>query len=284
MLAGGVLTDLLDWRWVLFVNVPVGVALLAGAAWALSKSRVEGAARHLDVAGAVSVTAGLAVLVYGIVSTGTHPWASARTICVLALDVALLGAFVLIEARLSEHPLVALGLFRRRSLSAANGVAAALGAAPFCLFFFLSLYLQQINGYTGVEQQSNSQWRLQAVGRYRHWLFGVRISKVCWRSSGSALPAGGCLRVPSAGEGGGRDAWWRVAGLEGAGFDLYRRPVDPLDESAVEPHAELDGEPGGPMGGTLRPVDLDDGSLHLGPMTDVLGSVPAEQVQGLVDR
>jgi EmrB/QacA subfamily drug resistance transporter len=148
VLAGGVLTSLLDWRWVLFVNVPVGVALLAGAAWALSESRVDGAARRLDVPGAVSVTAGLAVLVYGVVSTDTHPWASARTISTLALGVALLGAFVLIEARLSEHPLVPLGVFRRRSLSAANAVAVALGAAPFCLFFFLSLYLQQINGYT----------------------------------------------------------------------------------------------------------------------------------------
>lgn len=148
VLAGGVLTGLLDWRWVLFVNVPIGVALLAGAAWALSESQVDGAARHLDVPGAVTVTAGLAVLVYGIVSTDTHPWASARTIGVLAVGVALLGAFVLIEARLSEHPLVPLGVFRRRSLSAANGVAVALGAAPFCLFFFLSLYLQQINGYT----------------------------------------------------------------------------------------------------------------------------------------
>ncbi len=148
VLAGGVLTDLLDWRWVLFVNVPIGVALLVGAAWALTESRVGGALRHLDVPGAVAVTAGLSVLVYGIVSTATHPWGSVRTISTLALGVALLGAFLVIESRLAEHPLVPLGIFRRRSLTAANGVAVTVGASLFGVYFFLSLYLQQINGYT----------------------------------------------------------------------------------------------------------------------------------------
>jgi EmrB/QacA subfamily drug resistance transporter len=148
VLGGGVLTDLLDWRWVLFVNVPIGAALLAGAAWALSESRLDGITRDLDVAGAVSVTAGLAVLVYGVVSTDTHPWASTRTIGTLTLGAALLGAFVLIESRVAEHPLVPFGVFRRRSLTAANTVSVAVGAALFSLFYFLSLYLQEINGYT----------------------------------------------------------------------------------------------------------------------------------------
>jgi EmrB/QacA subfamily drug resistance transporter len=148
VLAGGILTDLLDWRWVLFVNVPVGIALLAGAAWALTESRAGDTARRLDVPGAVTVTAGMALIVYGIVGTGTHPWASARTISTLAAGLAMLGAFVLIEARLAEHPLVPLGVFRRRSLTAANAVSLAIGASIFSLFFFLSLYLQQVNGYT----------------------------------------------------------------------------------------------------------------------------------------
>jgi EmrB/QacA subfamily drug resistance transporter len=148
VLAGGILTDLLDWRWVLFVNVPVGVALLAGAAWALTESRAGHTARRLDIPGAVTVTAGIALLVYAIVSTSTHPWGSARTISILAAGIAMLGAFVLIEARLAQHPLVPLGVFRRRSLTAANGVSLAIGASIFSLFFFLSLYLQQVNGYT----------------------------------------------------------------------------------------------------------------------------------------
>jgi len=148
VLAGGVLTDLLDWRWVLFVNVPIGMALLVGGAWALPRAPLGSAVRRLDLPGALAVTAGLAVLVYGIVGTNSHPWGSAWTTCVLALGAALLGVFVLIEARLAEHPLVPLEVFRRRSLTAANGVSMAIGGSIFSLFFFLSLYLQQVNGYT----------------------------------------------------------------------------------------------------------------------------------------
>ncbi len=88
------------------------------------------------------------MLVYGIVSTNTHPWGSARTLSVLAIGLSLLGVFVLIEARLAENPLVPLGVFRRRSINAANAVALTVGASIFSSFFFLSLYLQQINGYT----------------------------------------------------------------------------------------------------------------------------------------
>ena len=148
VLAGGLLTELLDWRWVLFVNVPVGLALLAGAVWTLSESRAVAVSRRLDLPGAVTLTAAMTMLVYGIVSTNTHPWGSTRTVSVLAIGLFLLGVFVLIEARLAEHPLVPLGVFRRRSLNAANGVALTVGASIFSSFFFLSLYLQQINGYT----------------------------------------------------------------------------------------------------------------------------------------
>jgi EmrB/QacA subfamily drug resistance transporter len=148
VLAGGILTDLLDWRWVLFVNVPIGIALLCGAAWALTESRPGDTARHLDVPGAVTVTAGMTLIIYAIVNTSTHPWGSARTISTLAAGVAMLAAFVLIEARLAQHPLVPLGVFRRRSLTVANAVSLAIGASIFSLFFFLSLYLQQVNGYT----------------------------------------------------------------------------------------------------------------------------------------
>jgi EmrB/QacA subfamily drug resistance transporter len=148
VLAGGLLTDLLDWRWVLFVNVPVGVALLAGAIWALPESRANGAARRLDVPGAVLLTAAMTTLVYGIVSTDTHPWGSARTLSILAIGSVLLVAFIVVEARFAEHPLVPLGVFRRRSTNVANGVALTVGASIFSSFFFLSLYLQQINGYT----------------------------------------------------------------------------------------------------------------------------------------
>ncbi len=148
VLAGGVLTDLFDWRWVLLVNVPIGVALIVGAFWVVPRSPRTATARHLDVPGAVSVTAGLAMLVYGTVGTGSHSWASAWTISVLAIGAAFLGVFVLIELGVAEEPLVPLGVFRRRPLSAANGVSLAIGASLYSVYFFMSLYLQQINHYT----------------------------------------------------------------------------------------------------------------------------------------
>jgi EmrB/QacA subfamily drug resistance transporter len=149
-LAGGILTDEISWRWVLFVNVPIGIALFAGALWALSESR--GQVRSvwgLDIPGTVAVTAGLATLVYGIVSTDSHPWGSGRTIITLAIAVLLLIAFLVIESR-SSQPMVPLRIFRLRSLSAANGIAVMVGAAMFSLFFFLSLYLQGPLGYSAL--------------------------------------------------------------------------------------------------------------------------------------
>jgi EmrB/QacA subfamily drug resistance transporter len=145
---GGVLTDVLDWRWVLFVNVPIGVVMLFAASIALSESKAPTERTSLDLPGAVTVTGGLAVLVYGIVSTDTHSWGSAQTVITLALGIALLLLFVLIEARFAAHPLIPLGIFRRRSLSTANGIAMTVGATIFGLYFFLSLYLQQVNGYS----------------------------------------------------------------------------------------------------------------------------------------
>jgi EmrB/QacA subfamily drug resistance transporter len=148
VLAGGVLTDLLDWRWVLFVNVPIGIVLLVGAWLALPESRLDGAHSSLDLPGALTVTAGLSILVYGIVSTDTHPWGSAQTVTTLIAGGVLLLAFFFIESRLAAHPVVPLSIFKMRTLSAANGIAVTVGAALFGMYFFLSLYLQQINGYS----------------------------------------------------------------------------------------------------------------------------------------
>jgi EmrB/QacA subfamily drug resistance transporter len=145
---GGVLTQAFGWRWVLFVNVPIGAVLLVGAIRSLTDSRgtVSGI-RSLDLPGAVTVTAGLASLVYGIVTTDTHAWSSAHTVVLLVVGAALLLTFVGIESRAS-HPLVPLPIFVSRSLSGANGVSLLLGAALTSFIFFMSLYLQQVNGYS----------------------------------------------------------------------------------------------------------------------------------------
>ncbi|HZC70214.1 MAG TPA: DHA2 family efflux MFS transporter permease subunit [Jatrophihabitans sp.] len=150
VLAGGVLTDVLDWRWVLFVNVPIGTALIAAALVSLTESRSDNRPR-LDVGGAATVTGGLALLVYGIVSTDSRAWGSAATIGTLLGATALLAVFVLIESRLSAQPLVPLSVFRLRSLAAANGIAVMIGAALFGTYYFVSLYLQQTNGYSPLQ-------------------------------------------------------------------------------------------------------------------------------------
>jgi EmrB/QacA subfamily drug resistance transporter len=145
VLAGGVLTSLLDWRWVLFVNVPIGVVLLAGAWIALPHSEQRTQRKALDLTGAVTVTAGLAVVVYGIVGTDSHPWGSAQTILTLLIGVVLLVVFVVTEARFATDPLIPLSIFKRRSLSVANGIAVTIGVAIFGAYFFLSLFLQNVD-------------------------------------------------------------------------------------------------------------------------------------------
>ncbi|MGH9107332.1 MAG: MFS transporter [Acidimicrobiales bacterium] len=150
VLLGGVLTQVLDWRWVLFVNVPIGAALLGAAALVLQDSKGEADRPYLDLPGALAVTAGLAVVVYGIVGTDTHRWGSPRTVLSLVLGAVLLAAFGVIEAKVAHQPLVPLGVFRRRGLSAANAIAVMVGGAMFGSFFFLSLYLQQVNHYSAL--------------------------------------------------------------------------------------------------------------------------------------
>ena len=146
---GGVLTSALSWRWVLFVNIPIGVAAVAGALAWLPESRERvgrGVAARLDIGGAVAVTAGLGVLIYAIIGTDTHPWGGTRTLSLLAVAVVLLAVFALIELRLAGAPLIRFGLFRSRALSGANIVMFLVGAAFFSMWYFLSLYLQNVLG------------------------------------------------------------------------------------------------------------------------------------------
>jgi EmrB/QacA subfamily drug resistance transporter len=147
VLAGGVLTDLLSWRWILFINVPIGLAVLLVARFAIAESRAEGERPTLDWAGAVTVTGGLVALVYGIVSTDSHAWGSGLVLSSLAVGAALIAAFVLIESR-HRHALVPLRLFRSRALTGANLIMVLIGSVMFSIFFFLSQYLQEVLGYS----------------------------------------------------------------------------------------------------------------------------------------
>jgi EmrB/QacA subfamily drug resistance transporter len=150
VLAGGMLTEWAGWEWVLFVNVPVGVAAAALATRLLPESRNEGA-RHFDVAGAVTVTAGVAILVYALVDANGAGWTSAQTLGLGGLAAALLAGFVAIERR-TRAPLVPFpGIFRLRTISGINITALFVAAALFAMFFFVSLYMQQVLGYDALK-------------------------------------------------------------------------------------------------------------------------------------
>ncbi len=145
-LVGGVLTDGLSWRWVLLINVPIGIAVLAAASRWLTESRAT-TGRRLDLPGAVLVTAGLAVLAYGIAETEAQGWDAPGTLVALAVAVLLILGFLLVEAR-SRAPLMPLKLFRVRSVSAANAVMIISGAAMMGMWFFMTLYAQNVLGYS----------------------------------------------------------------------------------------------------------------------------------------
>jgi EmrB/QacA subfamily drug resistance transporter len=150
-LLGGVLTDLVGWRWILFVNVPIGIAAALLATRYIAESKAEGQTRHFDVAGALSVTLGLVALVFGIVRADAAGWGSAQVLGSLAAGVVLLASFVAIEGRFAAAPLMPLRILRSRVLTGANIVVFLLGGAMFGMWYFVSLYLQQVLGYTPIE-------------------------------------------------------------------------------------------------------------------------------------
>jgi EmrB/QacA subfamily drug resistance transporter len=148
-LVGGVLTDLLSWRWVLLINAPVGVLVLAVAALWLTESRTGGS-RRLDLPGAVLVTGGLAAVAYGIVQTEQSGWGESATLLPLLGGLALLGAFLAVESR-AKAPLMPLKIFRSRAVSAANVAMLVTGSASFAMWFFMTVYAQNVLGYTPIE-------------------------------------------------------------------------------------------------------------------------------------
>ena len=146
VLLGGVLTDALSWHWIFLVNIPVGIAVFVLSLRLIPGSRGQAASGRLDIAGAVTVTGALMLAVYAIVNGNSDGWTSAQTLGLLGAAVALLGAFVRIESRVSS-PLVPLRLFRLRNVAVSNGVGVLWAAAMFAWFFLAALYLQLVLGY-----------------------------------------------------------------------------------------------------------------------------------------
>ena len=146
LVLGGALTESLSWRWVFFINLPIGIAAALLSLRYVANSRAEQRPDTADVAGAFTVTAGLLVLVYGIVKAQAYGWGSGKTIGLGVLAVLLLASFVVIELR-SKAPLIRLGIFRLRSLSASNIAMLLVASGLFSMFYFAGIYLQEIRGY-----------------------------------------------------------------------------------------------------------------------------------------
>ncbi len=150
VLLGGILTSGLSWRWVLFVNVPIGIAAAVLAPLLLLESSSEDGTEGLDVPGAVTVTAGLALLVYAVVDAVNVGWGSTGTLLRIAGALVLLAAFVVIERR-QRHPLLPFSIFRLRTLRSANIVGLLIGMSLFSMFFFISLYMQDVLHYSPIK-------------------------------------------------------------------------------------------------------------------------------------
>ena len=150
VLLGGVLTKYLGWEWIFFVNVPVGALVLALTPRIIRESRVEMEEHHYDPFGAITVTGGLALLVYAISRAPFVGWGTPRTILLLFASVALLLAFLVIE-RVQRQPLMPFRIFRVRTVSGANIVAFLLGGVVFSNFFVLTLYVQGVLGYSALK-------------------------------------------------------------------------------------------------------------------------------------
>jgi EmrB/QacA subfamily drug resistance transporter len=147
-LLGGVLTQELSWRWILFINVPVGVAALFAAGLFLQETRAQGERKPLDLAGAMMVTGGLTALVYGLVRTTSVGWTSWQTAAALAAAAVLLVWFVAHEAKVATDPLMPLRMLRSRSVWTSNLTMLLFSGSLFAMWYFVSLYLQEVRGYS----------------------------------------------------------------------------------------------------------------------------------------
>jgi EmrB/QacA subfamily drug resistance transporter len=143
-LFGGILTDLLSWRWIFYINVPIGIVTIVAARAALIDTKAEGHRPTLDILGALTVTGGLVAFVYAIAGTDTHSWGSSDTLIPIAVAVVLLVVFAVVETRVARTPLVPFRLFRSRGVTGANLAILLVGGAIFAMWLFLSLYMQEV--------------------------------------------------------------------------------------------------------------------------------------------
>ena len=238
VLAGGLLTQYAGWRWVMFVSVPMAAVAL-GLAWrGVPTDSSTARAGRPDVLGAVLATAGVTLLVYGVVRTDRYPWSSATTLVTLLIAVALLAAFVAVEKTTRREPLIRLGLFANRSVSGANAFNLLVGAAMASAFYFTSLYLQRVLGIGPAE--TGVMFLPFALGVVVGAVLAVKLG---YRLPARSLLAGGAL-LTAAGF-----AWFGLITADGSfftdilgpsivasvGFGLCLGPVVATATAGVDP-------------------------------------------------
>jgi EmrB/QacA subfamily drug resistance transporter len=150
LLLGGVIVEVLSWQWVFFINVPIGAAVLALTPRIVPESRSEAGTRGYDAEGAIAITLGTIALVFTLIKADSWGWTSGRTLVGFAVAAVLIFAFIVIERR-HDDPLIPLRIFSNRSLAAADAAFLVVAAALFGMFFFLTLYLQQVLGYSALK-------------------------------------------------------------------------------------------------------------------------------------
>lgn len=148
-IAGGVLTSGLSWRWVFLINVPIGAVLIAVALSSLVAVQVR--RESLDLVGAVSGTAGLAILIYGVMEAADHPWGSVNVLVPIVVGLVLLAVFLVVEQRFARAPMVPLRLFRIRNVAVGDGMLLLFGGIAIAMWFFSSIFMQTALGYTAFE-------------------------------------------------------------------------------------------------------------------------------------
>src|SRR5499426_1002067 len=202
-LIGGPIVDGLGWEWIFFINIPVGLAALALSPFLLRESRARLAKRSYDPAGALTITGALALLVYAIVEAPNKGWGDPQTIALLAGSAVLLAAFALIESR-QRAPLVPLRIFRSRMIVGANAVMLVFGTLPYGLGFILTLYAQQVLGYSAIKFGLTSLVfpAMAAVGSVVGQSIVLRLGFRPVAALGMALMGGGALLLTQVSVGG----------------------------------------------------------------------------------
>jgi EmrB/QacA subfamily drug resistance transporter len=280
VLLGGILTEYAGWEWIFYINAPIGLIALFLVPRFVRESRADGLARNFDAAGAVTITAALMMLVYALTQANDAGWASAQTIGLLLGSAALHVAFLVVERR-SRSPLVPLRFFRKRTPTGANVIGFGLGTMVFGMFFLLSLYMQQVLGFsalkTGVGYLAVALTAIVASGVSQALVTRLGVKPVL--SAGMLLLGGGLVYFSQISTDGSYVADLLPGFLmTGVGLGFAFVPVSIAALGGIEPHEA------GLASGLINTSQQIGGALGVAILTTVATTRTEGLLEGGVDR